>query len=55
MARATDEIEAITLAALRERMGDLRGGHSMEDLARKVATGDLDPYAAADSVLNSIS
>ena len=55
VARAADEIEAITLAALRERMGDLRGGHGMEDLARKVVTGDLDPYAAADRVLDQIS
>ncbi len=54
VARAADEIEAITLAALRARMGDLRDGHSMEDLARKVVTGDLDPYAAADSVLDNI-
>lgn len=54
VARAADEIEAITLAALRERMGDLRGGHSMEELAHKVVTGDLDPYAAADSVLDNM-
>jgi LAO/AO transport system kinase len=54
VARAADEIEAITLAVLRERMGDLRGGHSMEELAHKVVTGDLDPYAAADSVLDNM-
>jgi len=55
VARAADEIEAITLATLRARMGDLRGEHSMADLAQQVVSGAIDPYAAADRVLANMS
>ncbi|MCB1253993.1 MAG: methylmalonyl Co-A mutase-associated GTPase MeaB [Austwickia sp.] len=55
VARAADEIEAITLATLRARMGDLRGEHSMADLAQQVVSGAIDPYAAADRVLDNMS
>jgi LAO/AO transport system kinase len=50
--RAADEIESITLAVLRARMGDLRAGHNIEDLAELVAEGTTDPYTAADKILS---
>ncbi|MDQ1654751.1 MAG: GTPase [Cryptosporangiaceae bacterium] len=52
--RAAAEIEAIALAALRERIGDLRGGTALDALAARVATGTLDPYRAADELLASL-
>lgn len=52
--RASDEIESIALAALRERMGDLRHGSTLHDLADKVVDGGLDPYTAADRVLEQL-
>jgi LAO/AO transport system kinase len=53
--RAGDEIEAIAVAALRERMGDLRHGHGLEQLAAEVVDGHTDPYAAADRVLDALT
>lgn len=52
--RAADEIESITLAVLRERMGDLREGHNIEDLADAVVEGQIDPYSAADKILSAL-
>jgi LAO/AO transport system kinase len=49
--RAADEIESIALTALRERMGDLRGGTVLDELAGRVVAGELDPYAAADELI----
>ncbi|BCJ42600.1 transporter [Actinoplanes ianthinogenes] len=49
--RAEAEISALALGTLRARMGDLRGGTALADLAAKVADGALDPYAAADELL----
>ena len=49
--RAADEIEAIALAALRARMGDLRAGHGLDDHAAAVVAGQIDPYAAADDIV----
>ncbi|MGO1051758.1 methylmalonyl Co-A mutase-associated GTPase MeaB [Crossiella sp. CA198] len=49
--RAEAEIEAIALAELRSRLGDLRGGTALTDLGKRVAEGELDPYAAADELL----
>ena len=53
--RAADEIEAIALAALRARMGDLRAGHGLDDNAAAVVEGQIDPYAAADDILAQLS
>ncbi|MDQ1747963.1 MAG: GTPase [Frankiaceae bacterium] len=53
--RAADEIEAIAVTALRERMGDLRGGSLLDELAGRVAGGDLDPYSAADTLLAGLT
>jgi LAO/AO transport system kinase len=50
-ARAVAEVEAIALAVLRDRMGDLRGGDALAQFAKRVMTGELDPYAAADAMV----
>jgi LAO/AO transport system kinase len=54
-ARAAAEVEAIALGALRNRMADLRHGNALPDLAARVASGDLDPYSAADELLRGVS
>jgi LAO/AO transport system kinase len=54
-ARAGDEIEAIVLAALRRRMGNLRHHDSVDRLAADVVDGRTDPYAAADQVLDALT
>jgi LAO/AO transport system kinase len=53
--RASDEVEAIALTVLRERMGDLRGGDLLELLAARVVDGQLDPYCAADELVAGIT
>ncbi len=56
-ARVAAEIEAITLATLRGRIGDLLtgpGGGSSDDLAGDVLAGRTDPYAAADRLLERL-
>jgi LAO/AO transport system kinase len=50
--RARDEVEAIALTAMRRRWGAVDGDR-LDDLARRVATRDLDPYAAADALMES--
>ncbi|MGH8968730.1 MAG: methylmalonyl Co-A mutase-associated GTPase MeaB [Actinomycetes bacterium] len=53
--RAADEVEAIAVTALRERMGDLRSGHALDDLADGVVAGELDPYTAADRLVKGLT
>ncbi|GAA4864766.1 methylmalonyl Co-A mutase-associated GTPase MeaB [Kitasatospora terrestris] len=53
--RAAQEVEAITLAALRARIGDLRGDRHLHALAEQVAAGRLDPYAAADVLIAELT
>jgi len=53
--RAEGEIEAIAVTALRERMGDLAGGHRLGELAGRVVDAELDPYAAADELLSAVT
>ncbi len=50
-ARAHEEISAIALAEIRARMGGLPGDERIDGLARRVAAGELDPYAAADELI----
>ena len=50
-ARARGEVEAIALAALRERWGQAGGSADLDGLAGRVASGDVDPYSAADELL----
>jgi LAO/AO transport system kinase len=49
--RARDEIEAIALTALRARWGDVHGRSELDGLAARVAAGESDPYAAAETLL----
>lgn len=53
--RAADEIEAIVLGELRARMGNLRDGHGIADLAAACVAGETDPYRAADEVLAQLT
>jgi LAO/AO transport system kinase len=54
-ARARDEIEAIAVTTLRERMGDLHGHQRLDVLAEKVLDGSCDPYAAADELVAGLT
>ncbi|MFF1795461.1 methylmalonyl Co-A mutase-associated GTPase MeaB [Kitasatospora sp. NBC_01246] len=53
--RAGDEIEAIALAALRSRIGDLHGDRHLATLAERVVAGELDPYGAADELVAGLT
>ena len=53
--RARREVEAVALDALRARWGELGGGAALGDLAASVAAGELDPYAAADRLLEPLT
>ena len=55
LARAAAEVEAIAVAALRSRIGDLHGSEALETLAAEVVTGTLDPYAAADKLVDMLT
>jgi LAO/AO transport system kinase len=54
-ARASAEVEAIALAQLRDRIGDLRGGDALPGFAKQVMAGELDPYTAADTLINNLT
>jgi LAO/AO transport system kinase len=49
--RARVEVEEIALGELRRRWGAVSGSADLDVLAARVATGELDPYAAADELL----
>jgi LAO/AO transport system kinase len=53
--RARDEIEAIAVTALRARWGDVHERTELDELAEQVVAGTSDPYAAADSLLESFA
>jgi len=50
-----DEVEAIALTNLRERIGDLSGSESLALLAGRVVSGELDPYTAADELVSGLT
>lgn len=50
--RARAEVEALAVAALRRRWESVGTDGRVDDLAARVASGDLDPYAAADELLD---
>jgi LAO/AO transport system kinase len=52
LARAREEISAMAVTALRERLGALPGEARLEELAAQVASGKLDPYSAADELIS---
>jgi LAO/AO transport system kinase len=54
-ARAREEVEAIAVGALRERLADVHGHAALDALADRVAAGGTDPYAAADTLLAAVA
>ncbi|MYT72401.1 MULTISPECIES: methylmalonyl Co-A mutase-associated GTPase MeaB [unclassified Streptomyces] len=53
--RAAREVETIAVTALRERIGDLRGDRRLGALAERIVSGDLDPYRAADELVEGVT
>lgn len=53
--RAAREVETIAVTALRARMADVRGDAHLDALAARVAAGELDPYAASDTLLATLT
>jgi LAO/AO transport system kinase len=51
VARAREEITVLAVAQVRHRLGALPGQARLEDLAGQVASGKLDPYSAADQLV----
>ncbi|MFE3070139.1 methylmalonyl Co-A mutase-associated GTPase MeaB [Streptomyces sp. NPDC059247] len=54
-ARAAREVETIAVTALRERIGDLHGDRRLDALAERIVAGALDPYAASDELITSLT
>lgn len=53
--RACDEVEAIAVTALRARMGDVHGAAALPKLGERVLAGEVDPYAAADELVGTLT
>ncbi|MVO90038.1 methylmalonyl Co-A mutase-associated GTPase MeaB [Streptomyces sp. p1417] len=53
--RAAGEVESIAVTALRERIADLRGDARLGALAERIVAGELDPYAAADTLVEGLT
>jgi len=49
--RAEAEVEAIALAQLRGKLGDVLRGSALHGLAKRVVVGELDVYRAADELI----
>lgn len=54
-ARAAREVETIAVTALRERIGSLHGDRRLSALAERIVAGELDPYAAADELVEGVT
>ncbi|MEV0125966.1 methylmalonyl Co-A mutase-associated GTPase MeaB [Streptomyces sp. NPDC050703] len=54
-ARAAHEVETIAVTALRERIGSLHGDRRLSALAERIVAGELDPYAAADELVERVT
>jgi LAO/AO transport system kinase len=52
LARAREEIAAIAVAVMRDQIGGLPGDSRIDDLAGRVAAGQIDPYSAADELVS---
>lgn len=52
--RAAAEVEAIALARLRDRMGDLHAHQGVASAAARVVSGEVDPYTAAEEVVAAL-
>ncbi|MFF1393457.1 methylmalonyl Co-A mutase-associated GTPase MeaB [Streptomyces sp. NPDC058287] len=55
LARASREVETIAVTALRERIADLHGDRRLSSLAERIVVGELDPYRAADSLVEGLT
>ncbi|MGA5445058.1 methylmalonyl Co-A mutase-associated GTPase MeaB [Streptomyces umbrinus] len=55
LARASREVETIAVTALRERIADLHGDRRLSALAERIVAGALDPYRAADSLVEGLT
>ncbi|MFE4253415.1 methylmalonyl Co-A mutase-associated GTPase MeaB [Streptomyces sp. NPDC056910] len=55
LARASGEVETIAVTALRERIADLHGDRRLSSLAERIVAGELDPYRAADSLVEGLT
>jgi LAO/AO transport system kinase len=53
--RAEAEVEAIALAHLHSRLGDLLRGSALPGVAKRVVAGELDVYRAADELIAEIT
>lgn len=53
-ARARSEVQAIVLEMLRSRLGAVDADGGLDALAREVAAGERDPYAAADLLIKEL-
>ena len=54
LARAREEVTAIAVAALRRRMAGLPGPGGLDELAGRVAEGELDAFTAADRLTGAL-
>jgi LAO/AO transport system kinase len=54
LARITREIEALALATLQRRIGDVTGDARLGSLAADVLAGRSDPFAAADTLVEHL-
>jgi LAO/AO transport system kinase len=52
--RARDEVEAIAVTTLRHRFGDPHGHADLDALAADVSAGIMDPYTAADRLVDAL-
>lgn len=52
--RARAEVEAIVSATVRRRFADAHGDARLDELAAGVLRGDLDPYSAAEHVIDAV-
>ena len=52
--RAESEIEAIALAQLHGKLGDVLRGNALPGLAKRVVVGELDVYRAADELIGEL-
>ncbi|WP_131103755.1 methylmalonyl Co-A mutase-associated GTPase MeaB [Ornithinimicrobium sufpigmenti] len=53
--RAAREVEALALARLRARMGEVLGDGALAEATEQVLAGRVDPYAAADQVVSQVA
>ena len=54
LARVRREIEALALNEVHQRFGDVSGDARLDSLAADVLAGALDPFAAADTLLEAL-